>query len=201
VPHWKEAREASSGLFGFLKEQLSGTEDLRSSGATDYALNEYYKRAGQRLRTERSAGIMSIWLRNANTFFYTLSYLISLPVSYYLFTIDAISVGTLSGPLRPLTRQMEGLQKASASIARIDELHDITTYVHDGLALVEGALSIEFRDLHFGYKAEDPVLSDISFRIEPRRILGLLGRTGAGKTTIARPALPPLRPTTGHPAL
>ncbi len=198
VPHWKKTREASSDLFGFLEEQLSGTEDLRSSGATGYALNEYYKLASQRLQTEKSAGIMSIWLRNANTFFYTLGYLVSLPVSYYLFTIDAISVGaiylivsytgTLSGPLRRLTRQMEDLQKASASIARIDELRAIETHVHDGcgIALTEGPLSIEFRGLHFGYKTEQPVLSDISFRVESGRVLGLLGRTGSGKTTIAR---------------
>ncbi|MFT5086077.1 MAG: ABC-type multidrug transport system fused ATPase/permease subunit [Candidatus Latescibacterota bacterium] len=70
------------------------------------------------------------------------------PSAIIFFTIDAISVGTLSGPLRRLTRQMEDLQKASASIARIDELHDIMTNVYDGLAL-----SIEFRNLHFGYKA------------------------------------------------
>ncbi len=198
VPHWKEAREASSALFGFLEEQLSGTEDLRSSGATQYAIGQFEQRAGQRLRSEKSAGIMSIWLRNAHTFFYTLGYLIALPVSYYLYLDEAISVGTvyliisytgtLSGPLRRLTRQMEDLQKASASMARIGELQEIETQVHDGagLALTPGALSIEFRNLSFGYQPDDPVLQNISFRLESGRVLGLLGRTGSGKTTIAR---------------
>jgi ABC-type multidrug transport system fused ATPase/permease subunit len=32
VPAWKEAREASAGLFGFLEEHLSGTEDIRANG-------------------------------------------------------------------------------------------------------------------------------------------------------------------------
>ena len=50
VPQWKAARQASAELFGFLEEQLAGTEDIRSSGATNYALQLFYKHAGNRLR-------------------------------------------------------------------------------------------------------------------------------------------------------
>src|SRR5919199_4354385 len=43
VPHWKASREASTELFGFLEEQLAGTEDIRSSGATAYVLRELFR--------------------------------------------------------------------------------------------------------------------------------------------------------------
>jgi ATP-binding cassette subfamily B protein len=198
VPQWKAARQASSDLFGFLEEQLSGTEDLRSSGATGYALQQFYKHAGNRLKQERIAGLKSIWLRNTNAFVNVLGYIISLISCFYLFNDGAITIGKiylviaytgmLSGPLRRLTRQMEDLQKASASLSRIEELQLLATRVHDGpgYPLPSGPIAIEFRELTFGYKEDEPVLHDLSFRLESGRILGLLGRTGSGKTTVAR---------------
>lgn len=198
VPQWKAARQASSDLFGFLEEQLSGTEDLRSSGATGYALQQFYKHAGNRLKQERIAGLKSIWLRNTNAFVNVLGYIISLISCFYLFNDGAITIGKiylviaytgmLSGPLRRLTRQMEDLQKASASLSRIEELQLLATRVHDGpgYPLPSGPIAIEFRELTFGYKEDEPILHDLSFRLESGRILGLLGRTGSGKTTVAR---------------
>ena len=198
VPQWKAARQASAELFGFVEEQLAGTEDIRSSGATNYALQQFYKHAGNRLRQERTAGLKSIWLRNTNTFVNVLGYIVALITCFYLYNAEAITIGNiylvisytgmLSGPLRRLTRQMEDLQKASASLSRIEELQQLHSRVHDGPGhqLAPGPIAVEFRGLTFGYKEEEPVLHDVSFRLESGRILGLLGRTGSGKTTIAR---------------
>ena len=43
VPHQKALRDANTELFGFLEERLSGTEDIRSSGAVDYVLRELFE--------------------------------------------------------------------------------------------------------------------------------------------------------------
>jgi ATP-binding cassette subfamily B protein len=45
---------------------------------------------------------------------------------------------------------------------------------------------VSFDGVHFAYAENEPVLQEVSFTIEPGRVLGLLGRTGSGKTTIAR---------------
>ena len=57
VPFWKEAREASAELFGFIEEQLSGTEDVRASGATQYVQHNLFRFGRQRLDKERRAGL------------------------------------------------------------------------------------------------------------------------------------------------
>jgi ATP-binding cassette subfamily B protein len=44
--------------------------------------------------------------------------------------------------------------------------------------------SIEFRDLHFSYERGKEVIKGISFKIEPGEIIGLIGRSGAGKSTV-----------------
>jgi ABC-type multidrug transport system fused ATPase/permease subunit len=42
VPHWKASRQASADLYGFLEEQLAGTEDTRSSGAVGYVMRNLF---------------------------------------------------------------------------------------------------------------------------------------------------------------
>ena len=79
------------------------------------------------------------------------------------------------------------LQQAGASISRIQELLPTRSKLEDGEgALPPGPLPVTFTDVSFGYGEEEAVLQEISFRLQPGRVLGLLGRTGSGKTTLAR---------------
>jgi ATP-binding cassette subfamily B protein len=52
------------------------------------------------------------------------------------------------------------------------------------VALPKIAGSIEFRNVTFGYDPYDPVLKDISFKIEPGQMIGIVGKSGSGKTTL-----------------
>src|SRR5918911_5783527 len=96
--------------------------------------------------------------------------------------------------MRQLTRQLQELQRASAGIVRIRELLNLRRQVQDGRGecLPPGALSVEFRDVSFEYEdgagngADARVLHDLSFSLPPGQTLGLLGRTGSGKTTLTR---------------
>ncbi len=114
----------------------------------------------------------------------------------------------LERPIQQIVRQMEVLQKAGASIIRIRELLSTSSKLQDGEAdplggLPAGPLAVHFQGVSFGYadggpaavpaegQAESPsekemVLQDVSFDLLPGRVLGLLGRTGSGKTTLTR---------------
>jgi ABC-type multidrug transport system fused ATPase/permease subunit len=105
----------------------------------------------------------------------------------------------LRRPLEQITRQMQELQRASASIGRVGDLLTLQPATTDGpRPLSAGPLEVEVDRLSFGYVEGDPVLEEISLHVAPGRVLGLLGRTGSGKTTIGRLMVRFYDPTAGR---
>ncbi len=198
VAHWQAARQANADLFGFLEERLAGTEDLRASGATGYALRRLQEQSRTVLRRQRLAGIVGTTTGNTTMVFLTAGAALALGLGGWLFTTGAISLGTvylifsytelLRRPIEQITRQMQDLQQATASITRIGGLLDVRSAVADGpgVPLPPGALPVAFEEVTFGYAVDLPVIHNLSFALAPGRVLGVLGRTGSGKTTLTR---------------
>lgn len=213
IPHWKEAREASADLFGFIEEQLTGTEDVRANGAVGYAMRLLFRLTRNRLRRERAAGLMNICFRGTISALHVLGMILAMWLGYYLVRSSRITVGSafmvlqythmLFRPLMQISHEMEQLQKAGASLSRIDELLGERSSLldGDGPPMPAGALGLEFRDVTFAYGEGSPVLKDISLSISPGETLGVLGRTGSGKTTLARLLFRLYDPTAGSIAL
>jgi subfamily B ATP-binding cassette protein MsbA len=92
-------------------------------------------------------------------------------------------------PAKKLSRVNANLQQAIAAADRIFELLDTHTEVAErpGAApLPPFSSSIEFRDVTFAYEGADPraILRNISFRVPAGQMVAIVGRSGAGKTTL-----------------
>src|SRR5262249_22546891 len=136
----------------------------------------------------------TIWLSTGTLF--AIGYILTLSLGVWLRLSGMVTLGAvylffnymsmLEAPLDQITQQLQEFQKAAAGIRRVRELLDTPRTVLSGeRSLARQAHSIKFEGVRFRY-AERDVLKGLSFRLEPGETLGLLGRTGSGKTTLIR---------------
>jgi len=198
TPYWTAFRQSSAELFGFLEERLAGTEDIRSSGATAHVVRQLCTHTRERLRTGRLARLASAVPWGLPILFTAVGTALAFTTAGLLYVAGAMTLGTafvvyyytrlLAQPVSRITNQMEELQRANAGLTRIQELRQVRPVIQDGWRtdLPPGALAVQLAHVTFSYAADDPVLRDVSFRVEPGSTVGVVGRTGSGKTTIAR---------------
>jgi ATP-binding cassette, subfamily B, bacterial len=194
----RAARQSSAEFYGFLEERLAGTEDLRSNGAVPYTMRRFYERLRQFFIAEMKASITGWSVNNVSVLAVTLCSVIAFVLGAALFNAGEITLGTifllvgytqqLRRPIEQLNRQAQDLANATASIARIEELFGERSTLNDGpLALPDGPLSVQLDRATLVYAGDTlPALDELSYELAPGRVLGLLGRTGSGKTSIAR---------------
>jgi ABC-type multidrug transport system fused ATPase/permease subunit len=198
VPHQKARRQAEAEMYGFLEEQLAGMEDLRSSGAVDYSIRELFRHQAVILTHNRRAHFKRWIIENAMGLALTLGTLLAIANGYWLFTAGLITIGTvylfvhyinlLEEPFWAMTHEIESFQTIGACVERLTEFRALKARVVDGVRdeVPSQRLALAFSEVSFSYNGSDPVLAGLSFELKPGSVLGLLGRTGSGKTTLAR---------------
>ena len=192
----EEERETSARLYGFIEERLAGIDDIRALGAGRFTMvrfvpviRDFFTRTSIAWRKR-----IVVWV-SANTAFWAGDAL-ALIIGVWLTVEGSITVGTaylilqyvqlVRSPIEQMTQELQELQKAAGGIVRIDQLRQLGSSIIDGdVDLTPGPLSIDFEDVSFAYE-ERGVLEEVTFGLAPGQSLGLLGRTGGGKTTITR---------------
>ncbi|HYZ90856.1 MAG TPA: ABC transporter ATP-binding protein [Actinomycetota bacterium] len=193
----RRARQSAAEFSGYVEERLGGLPDIKSSGADSYVMRRLHERLADRYQRTADAA-MAISLFNSSIgLFFIVGTGASLVLSMVLHGSGAMTLGTvylvfryttmLRLPLDRISRQMNSFQQATGGIVRVRDLLSTQSRVRDGagVPLSRGAPSVELDEVSFAY-GEEPVLHGVSFRLEPGEVLGMLGRTGSGKTTISR---------------
>ncbi|MBK9601854.1 MAG: ABC transporter ATP-binding protein [Anaerolineales bacterium] len=198
VPHQKARREAEAQIYGFIEEQLAGTEDIRSSGAVDYSIRELFRLQGVKLIHDRKAHFKRWIIENAMGFALTTGNLLAISSGYWLFSAGLVTIGTvylfvhyinlLEEPFWAMTHEIESFQTIGACVERLTEFRNFKAEVISGggVEIPSRPLELTFEDVTFSYNSEDTVINGLSFDLKPGSVLGLLGRTGSGKTTLGR---------------
>lgn len=198
VPYFRALSQARANLSSFLAEWLAGTEDIRSSNAENYVMRRLYTL----MRTLLQKGVRSFFMQsviiNTSVALFAIGNGLVFALGAYLFALGAVTIGSiyiivrytdlLTSNLRIVALQMNNLQRATAAIQRIHELYQFQAKVQDGSGapVLEGALAVTFQNVTFGYDPGNQILHNLSFHLAPGTTLGLLGRTGSGKTTLGR---------------
>ncbi|HEY7348804.1 MAG TPA: ABC transporter ATP-binding protein [Ktedonobacterales bacterium] len=198
IPVYKAARQVTAEMSGFWGEHLGGLEDLVSSGAAAYALRRYFALQRRLHRALVRTQLFFALSVSASMLLTTLGTALTLALSAFLFFQHSMTLGTvfllysytalLTSNVLEINVQADSLQRARAGLERIAELSRTPLRLQDGpgVSFPEGPLALAFQDVSFRYAPDQPVLTRVSFQLAPGQVLGLLGHTGSGKTTITR---------------
>ena len=212
VADQKARREAQTALFGFVEEQLAGTEDIRSCGAEPWSIRELYRRQRELLVHHRRADFKRFVIDNSMGLAMTVGVLLAFATGFLLHRAGAITVGTaylfvqyvnmIEEPLWEMTRQIESLQTIGACVDRLGDFLALRPAISDGCRDFAAGrpLALSFEEVGFSYDGGEAVIDGLSFELRPGVALGVLGRTGSGKTTLARLAARLYDPRSGRVA-
>jgi ATP-binding cassette subfamily B protein len=212
ISKWAVERQADADLYGYLEERISGAEEVRAAGAEGYVLRRLDALMRKYLHARRAAFVVSTLTYGLTNLVYVAGYAAGLALGVYLYTRGEATLGTaylitwyvgmLAEPLQNIREQIQDLHHAAASLSRIQSILGEKPQVIDPPAamrcLAGGPLSIAFEQVSFHYADNDDVLKNISFSLQHGRVLGILGRTGSGKSTLTRLLFRLYDPGEGH---
>ena len=210
-PRYAEVRRAAGAMNALLENDLSGMSTIQSFTAEDREI----KRVEDLSNVYRESNRQAIRLSAAFTPLIRMAILTGFTATLLLggwMTLeDELAVGAYSvlvfmtqRLLWPLTRLGETFdlyQRAMASSTRVLDVLTSPTEVKEGSYLPERpevqSSSIVFKDVDFSYPGRDPVFTRLNLELRSGETVGVVGSTGAGKTTLIRLLLRFAEPTSG----
>ena len=202
-------REANAELYGFIEERLAGLDDIRSNDSGRYVLWRFDQILRNLYHVATTAWDMRLGVIRTAAAYAGLGHVLALALGALFFTQGVLSIGAvyllihytamLLEPMEHIAEQVQDLQAASASIERVNRLRAERSRLStaQGAPLPDGPLSVSYENVSFAYDQDELVLSDVSFRLPEGSTMGMLGRSGSGKTTVTRLLFRLYDPTSG----
>jgi ATP-binding cassette subfamily B protein len=192
---YTRVREEVADLNSLLNNNLSGITTIKSFTAEEReiervrAASETYRKANQSA-IRLSASFVPL-IRMAILFAFTANMLVGGwmaldgKLSIGAYSVIVFITQRLLWPLTRLGQTFDLYQRAMASTARVLDLLDTDIGIVEGDVSIERVSGdIEFLDLGFSYQGREPVYKGLSLKINSGETLGIVGSTGAGKTTL-----------------
>jgi ATP-binding cassette subfamily B protein len=188
-------RRAASDMNSLLHDNLSGIRQIKSF-VREREEHARFNKASDALR-HATLVVMKVWAIYSPSMylFGSLGVLLVVAVGTHDILAGAINLGDLTAflilsgflyePVGKLHQLNQLLQAGRAAAERVFEIIDEPAESQRGRKFertVRG--EIEFRDVSFSYGTELPALSDVSFHVRPGETIALVGKTGAGKSTL-----------------
>ncbi|WP_088149028.1 ABC transporter ATP-binding protein [Inquilinus limosus] len=191
------AHETNSVANGALAEGIHGVRTVQSMGRQQLNLRLYDDKAHGNLRTHlRAAKYAQVMVPIVDTLTGA-AMAVVIVIGGSMVLGNTLDIGIMVAflfyiqrffdPIRSLTLQYSVMQRAMASGHRIAEVLDIPVDIRDRPGAVDLSPatdgSVEFRNVTFGYRSGQPVLKNVSFRVNPGETVALVGPTGSGKSS------------------
>lgn len=187
-----------AGLMSFLEEKLSAMALVQLFGREEFELQQQKRRMNRIIEKSLETALISSY---AGTVIGLLTFSALLFVLWYggvqviagamtLGSLIAIYsyLGGLFSPIEALASLYTDVQSSLVSVDRVFQILDIAPAVQEEpgaeeLAPIKG--SVIFDHVTFGYQHGIPVLHNVNFQVAPGEVIGIVGASGVGKTTVA----------------
>tara|TARA_B100001059_G_C17816781_1_gene575771 strand:+ start:5 stop:1759 length:1755 start_codon:yes stop_codon:yes gene_type:complete len=194
---FEEVRNEVSNLNSFVQERLTGMKIVQL-----FAREEIESKSFREINDRHKKGwIKTVWY---NSVFFPIAELLSsitLGIIIWIGGINTVfaqtaTVGDLAAfimmvpmmfrPLHQIANKFNTLQMGMVAADRVFKVIDTKSNIEDkgidNLTQFKG--EIEFKNVHFSYVKDQPVIKDVSFKVRPGQTIAIVGSTGAGKSTI-----------------
>jgi ATP-binding cassette subfamily B protein len=210
-PRYREAKALESSAQSVLQEALGAVRVVKAFGQEDREQQRFIERSSRGMRARRTLILAEGGFGLANGLLIALGTAAVLLIGARHVQAGTLTLGELLlvmgylsqlfGPLNTLSDSGANLQSSLAGAERafmlLDEAPDVVERPHARhLSRARGGLV--FQDVTFGYDGENMVLRNLSFEVEPGMRVGIVGRTGAGKTTLVNLLMRFYDPTAGR---
>ena len=196
IPRYKKVQREVDDLSAVTRENLSGVRVVRAFAREEEERERFNKEAKQLARAASTVGAVSALLNPVSLLIINLAITAVVYFGGDMVNIGDMTQGEVTAFVNYLTQISLALvvtanlvvifTKASASSARVKEVLNTSPAITDGEGVEwgeEGASRVEFKDVSFGYGGND-VLRHISFKVYPSKVVGVIGGTGSGKSTL-----------------
>ncbi len=196
---FKEQQDYLGHVNGHVEEMFGGHLIVKAFNGEDKSIDKFdgYNKTlyGSAWKSQFFSSIMMPVMRLVGN----LGYVAVVVLGGWLTIRKAIEIGDIQAfiqyinsftqPITQLANISNVLQSTVAAAERVFEFLEKPEETPEtdspaSLARVEG--HVEFRDVHFGYEADQPVIKGFSSEIKPGQKVAIVGPTGAGKTTIVK---------------
>jgi ATP-binding cassette subfamily B protein len=194
---WGEVKKYESSAMAVIHETLASLRVVKAFGQESKEEKRFVARSNEAIKGQMKvarlgAGFdfmvgLTISVATALLLYIGATYVQSGKITLGELIIVMAYLAQVFGPLVTISKNITSLQSSLASIERVFALldHDQEVIEHPNPVPVSKSQgAIEFDRVFFSYNKSKNTLSDVSFRIEPGMLVGILGSTGAGKSTL-----------------
>lgn len=197
LPKFKKNQQVLAELNGIVQDNISGIKEIQAFGKEEAEyrrMKDYCKMYSQ---VNINANFAAAIFHPSIEFLTSIGTVMVMGIGGTLAMRDVLSTADVVGffmylslfysPLAVLARIVEDAQNAYAGGLRVLEILDMESEVKDSenakvLKKVEG--NIEFKNVSFYYNEKEPVINNVSFKVNAGQMIAFVGATGVGKSTI-----------------
>ncbi len=207
----KRHREIYADMTEKVLESVEGQKAIRAYVQEDNDLEKQYQAINNDIESWRYIVKFENWFNPLFEVVYGIAYILAFAFGIFYIMQQQMTlgglitfvsyIGMLYGPIISISNIFAQINNATISVDRLDEIMQQQPIVHDEIDSkpIGTFQSIEFKDVTFKYPFDkQPVIKQITFTIHHGQTIGIVGPTGAGKSTLIRQLLREFNVTNGQ---